>query len=485
MVMDSKGIARKNVTLLTIQTDGITSYKLIDAQGVVPAFTAYANILAERPFNTRKTYCHAIADFFDYFYEACFYSVHANESTPKLTRAELRKVIEFWHDYLTVGEDSGKDLVRLVCTTLPSPRVSKSTAALKNAALASFLVLSDSLREETAALVSLKLMTSQVEIDPAHLFESVHKVMEVGLYERQAMIANSMFAGVIAGGPKLKKRTQRVVKAIAYTFDMSRVFPFESIVPFIDSMLSYRDKALYSLYAASGCRSHEGLQLLWSDIDVTARTVSFVNPSRRWNDPSYRFLTAKDRDKLAWKGRETDLAFLIEPYKSMFFEHLEKYIRKEYYPHNQHQFIFQSTKGKYRGKPYFLTAQQTRQQIFDTAVLKCGLSADIGGVHSFRHAYATYLLNYIALGNGKYGLPIGMVKVMMGHASVKATEKYAVHDKDLIQSQLNYANALIFKGGSPQPFNEMKLEVLRAELSKYERYINKIDTNAASRLEAI
>lgn len=355
MATHSAETSRKNVTLITCDIDGITSYKLLDSQGAVSAFTVYAGTLAKHPFNTRKTYCHAVADFFDYFYEAGFHLANGDEGKTGLTKAELRTVIESWDDYLTDGEESGKELIRLICTTLPSPKVLKSTSAVKKAALTSFLLLSDELREESANLISLQLIASPIQVDPEPLFESFHKVVKIGIYERRAMMEKSMLAGVIAGGPRLKRKSQLRNKAIANMFDMNRIFPFGLIDTFIKNLPSHRDKALYCLYAASGCRSHEGLQILWRDIDFTAqpRTVKLIDPFRRWNDPSYRALNAKERDRLAWKGRETDRAFLIEPYASMFFDNLENYMREEYYPHGQHQFVFQVLHGKHRGKPYF------------------------------------------------------------------------------------------------------------------------------------
>jgi integrase len=74
-------------------------------------------------------------------------------------------------------------------------------------------------------------------------------------------------------------------------YDPSSAFPLESARAFIECLPTYRDKAVYSLYAASGCRSNECLQILLEDVkidpkDPSKNRVLLVDPKRRRNHPS-------------------------------------------------------------------------------------------------------------------------------------------------------------------------------------------------------
>ncbi len=88
------------------------------------------------------------------------------------------------------------------------------------------------------------------------------------------------------------------------------------------------------------------------------------------------------------------------------------------------------------------------------------------GPHSLRHAYGSYLLNYFPRVDGGFGLNMGIVQQMLGHAEMKSTQKYARHDKDLIMVELKYANAMVFGKGFTKSLLQMKLETLNAQVLK-------------------
>lgn len=474
MIVPKSGKTKKNVSLVPYEKDGISSYKLLGPAGEIRAYTVFLDTLLSSPFNTRRTYALHLADFFDYFFEASFHQLK-DETKLALTKAELRQIIECWNDYLVVGEASGRDLVKLVCTTLPRRLVSAGTSAKKHAALRSFLDLSEQLRMEASELVSMGLMSTTVEYDIAPLFNEINRVIKVSGKEKAAKLQSSMLAGVISSPGGTTRRDTILKVAAAEPYDPSSAFPLELAADFIAALRTYRDKALYCFYAASGCRSNEGLQLLLEDVkidpkDPTENKVMLVDPKRRRNHLSYLALSPNERDRLAWKGRETDLAFMIEPFASMFFENLQEYLRKEYYPHNRHSFVFQISKsGMSRGKPYFLASAQSRQQVYKAAAKIAGVPSCVEGPHSFRHAYGTYLLNYFPLGGNNYGLPIGIIRLMMGHKKISSTEKYAVHDKDLINARLSLANILLYRNGSVRSFADQKIDAMRAQLAYFEK----------------
>jgi len=476
MVESRPGKTKKNVTLIPYEKDGITSYKLLGPTGEIRAYTVFSDTLLRSPFNTRRTYCQHIADFFDYLFEASFHLLATDTTKLALTKNELRTIVECWDDYLVFGGASGRDLVRHVAATLPRRLCDSGTSAKKHAALRSFLALSEQLRAEASELVSIGMLSSKVEYDFAPLFSEINNIIKVSGNERAAQLRNSMLAGVVHSRDIATRKETILAVSLEARYDPSSAFPLELAQDFIDALPTYRDKALYSFYAASGCRSSEGLQLLLEDIridlkDPSQNRVLLVDPNHRKNHPSYLALTPLERDRLSWKGRETNEAFLIEPFASMFFHNLQEYLRTEYYPHNRHSFVFQVLKaGVTRGRPYFLASTQSRQQIYDKAARAAGVPKSATGPHSFRHAYGTYLLNYFPLGGNNFGLPIGIIRVMMGHANISSTEKYAVHDRDLISARISLANRLLYQSGSVRSFVDQKLDAMRAQVANFERY---------------
>ncbi len=454
-------VARRNVTLLEVPDGGVRSFQLLGPTGVpISSFAAFAKSLLRAPFNTRRSYCSSVADFFDYYFEAGCHLTASAESEG-LTKVQLRDIIDGWRGYL-IGFSGDDDVACLVASTLPSPRVSSNTAATKHAALSKFLRLSERHRKQASDFKMIGLRTAEVDYEP--LLDELGVLRTIGVFERRQMLKASMLASVTAQG--VSERAAPLFQGITPAFDIKSAFPLDRFEEFVDVLPSYRDKALYCLYAASGCRAHEGLQLLWDDLDIPNGSVSLVSPLSRLNHSSYAPLSKIERDSLAWKGRETSETFLIEPFASMFFENLEKYYHEEYYPHGRHQFVFQILRRPSHGRPYFLTDTTTRQEVFDTAARKIGLPDSVSGPHSLRHAYATYLVNYLPLINGEYGLPIGLVRVAMGHASIESTKKYAVLDKDIITAHVQFANLQVFHKGQTRGQLQFKIMALECQIAK-------------------
>jgi integrase len=451
----------KNVSLLSEEVNGRGSFKLIGPDGRrLEGFDAFASSLSERPYNTRRTYCYALASFFDFALEA---SVHGCDK--HVTKQRTLDCLIAYREYLLFGQRSGNDLARRVDSTMPSPMVSPRTCETMHAGLQRFLELSDTARSHAAQLQEHGFLEDSIDPDdllPSGTHETSHWV-------RQAMAKNSMLAGVMRGGPKVLRAAKLAVRSGATQRPFKKPFPFQHATAFIESLPTARDRAMYSLIAASGGRISECLQLLWEDVGRSDGSIRLVDFRRRENHSSYLALSAAERDRLAWKGRVTEGTLMLEPFASMFFEALETYVRTEYVAHGRHDFVFQYIDGHRRGQPYFLCASSTRAEAFERTVRRT-MSSDEGdglSVHSMRHMYGTYVLNYLPRIDGTYGLPIGMVKVLMGHASISATEQYARHDLDLIEAELAYGNELAL-GAAPKSLNEMKLEALQARVARLE-----------------
>lgn len=453
----------RHVSLRRRFLNGRASWVLLGPDGrPIHAFSAFAEALRNGPKNTFDSYCRHLAEFLDYLIEATALLGHGQP----LTKLQLTETLEAYGDYLLYGVNAASPIARAVAETLrPSVNASASVIS-KKAALRRFLKLSEEIRKEISE--QAHLYGSQAAVAAAPLLPELGQKRPLLPREIKAMEANSMLASVIAGGPKLVKCVALRGGSVAAPYDENRAFPYDKVMDFIDAMPTYRDESHYSLLAASGCRTHESLQsLLNDDIDVEEGLVRLVDPATRLGHPSYRALTPAQRERLAWKGRTSDLTLLIEPFATRFFESLQKYLELEYLPHGKHDFLFQYLDGSERGLPYFLSTAGSRLELFHRVCKYIGVELPPHtGPHSLRHMYGTYTLNYFPRANGEFGLPVPIVQLVLGHADPKDTLKYAKYDQDLLKLEAQSANRALFRHGAPKKLLELKLEALLAQVAK-------------------
>lgn len=451
----------KNVSLIEAALNKRKTWKLVDKNGNgFKSFTIFSNLITKKysP-NTSLSYSRNIALFIDYLEEA--QELFKNKD---FTKFFLVEVIEAFSEWLLYGDKSGNGIALTIHKTYPSPKYSKQTINLIMTSVRLFLKLSERIRVEQEDI----FLTDDM------LFPEINSKHLAGKNTKNSLIKNSMLAGVISGGPQLLKVCiLPIIKSTPY-FSVERAFPFDKIITFLDSFTTYRDKALYALCAASGCRMHEALQILIEDVDLKNRSINLVDPYSRITKESYVSLTAEEKNKLCWKGRQTNTTILIQPLGDLFFEYLEQYIKKEYTHHNKHSFIFQHVRGRLKGKPFFLSASATRHEAFEKAATKVDVVEQLNqGPHSLRHMYGTYLVNYFPKSDGSFGLPISIVQKIMGHSTVAATQKYARHDKELISVELEYANSLLY---NPTDINvsllDMKKKALQSQILELESQYN-------------
>ncbi len=452
----------KNVSLRKRNVNGQPTWVLLGPDGQpIPAFSAFAYALRNNKPNTRKAYCRHVAKFFDYLIEVS--ALHGGQ----MTKLQLSEAIEAYGDFLQLGVDARSNIARTVAAQIPPGVNSSGSLTPKKAAIRRFLRLSEDVRKEMAELARLREKL-KVPVDGDPLLPELGKRRELRPIEVRAMQANSMLAGVIAGGPRLIDCVVLDGGAGDIPYEQSRAFPYDKVLEFIDAMPTFRDKTLYALLAASGCRTHEALQLLMEDIDVLEGSVRLVGPETRIGHASYRALSVEERTVLAWKGRTTQLTLLIEPFASKFFESLKGYLDIEHIAHGRHGFVFQFLSGEEeRGMPYFLSAASTRLERFHRVCTHVGVDLPRGTAgHSLRHMYGTYLLNYFPRANGEFGLPPPMVQQLMGHAELKTTLKYARYDQDLLKLEIQHANRVLFSNGAPKKLIELKLEALESQVAR-------------------
>lgn len=459
----------KHVTLVADEQGGVPTHHLIGPEGRIAAFDVYARTLLKVPFNTANAYRFGLARFFDYFIEAT--TILSERTQGGLTQEQLIECLEAYNEYLVYGAESGNELAKDVAARNPSPMVSQGSAALLHAPLRGYLDLSEEVRKQAAQLADAGILKQRIA--PGALI--ARKRSAPSTAQVRAMSANSLLAAVIAGGPRLLK--EAVLRSAPLQREVSddEAFPFDLIGPLIGEMTSHRDRSLYALTAASGCRSGEAIQVLWSDVDLKRRTVKLIAPARRQNIPSYLYLSSAERKRyLTWKARATQATLLIEPFATLFFEELELYRRHEWKWNEEHDFVFQHVSPKYAGRPFLLSSRSTRAEAFHKALVRTAEVTQDPRLsiaytpHSLRHTYGFYVLNYFPRKDGTYGLPMAVVKQLMGHVEVRSTEVYARHDRDLAEEDIAFANSTMFGREPAKRITELKKEILLSRLAAVE-----------------
>lgn len=460
---------------LIIEENFAGRWRLVDSEEApIAAFDAFsASMAPKHPQNTRKAYCQSVALFIDYLIEASLVLKVENGSWPK---EALRIAVDAYPEWLSRGEESSEDFSSRMAKALPSPKSSASGVTVALSGVKKFLTLSEKFRQAQADQDYLKSLEGPGSESPAQPAEKdlwqKRGRRPLARNQTRAMRANSLLGGVIAGGPKLTSGWEAPISTKSTPeFDAELSFPFDQVPQLLAAFTKPRDKALYALCAASGCRVHEALQILWSDIDFKNRTVALVDPKSRPASSSYAALLPHEREQLAWKGRSSSHTLLLQPFCDLFFKYLEEYLKGEFVPHGKHDFVFQYSAPSEPGRPFFLAAQEGRHQTFKLAVDKLGLSSPISyGVHSLRHMYGSYLVNYFPAANGKRGLPMEIVQKLMGHASLKSTQRYAKHDTEVLAAELQAAFLSAIENGGASLL-EMKREALKKSLEEIDKKI--------------
>lgn len=190
----------RNVSLFKTRLNGKQSWRLLGPDGrPVQVFDVFAKTLERRSVNTRTNYCRWLAEFFDYLFEASVWAPAGQDGNVNLDT--LVQVIEAYDEYLVFGSDSGNTIARRIDETLPSPRISKRSSSIKHAAIRNFLKLSERVRAQMLELTTIGAW--QANIDEQKLLIGIAENRVPSEFQRRALIANSMLAGVISGGPKL------------------------------------------------------------------------------------------------------------------------------------------------------------------------------------------------------------------------------------------------------------------------------------------
>lgn len=423
---------------------------LIDNCGhEVEAFSAVRDkLLASKlSINSVGDYLGHIARHIEFLYAVSLIGVERTDQT-------IDSIIACYESYLLHGLASTNELAR---------KAAELTGKKETCDAASLTVI------QAAIIFFLKFCDSQArERGKDGIYSQfLHSALApIPTKEAAKLRISSSLASVVFGGARFKSSNKGLFSASkrvsqnrqkAQKYE-SYQFPLEKIQSLIDITPTYRDKAIYALLAGSGLRTSEGIQLIPDDVDVANKKVYVRNPFSRSEG-----LHPTEYDKFGWKGRESDETFLIEPWRSIFFDTLTQYFKYEYIPNCNHPFIFQTLEGKYKGRPYFASDRSDRISQFNDRAKQIGVLLPTGcALHSLRHAYGVYLLNYLPTASG-IGLSLVFVSTIMGHSDIEITKVYARYDKEVIRAELEFANQIIIGSG-----NRSKKEML---ISYYEEQL--------------
>lgn len=459
----------KNITRIPCKRDGVDSWELLDSEGIpINAFDFYSDQIKSKAKTTRKRYSEVVAQFIDYLIEAKVFGFPASKS-------KINRVIDYYTTYLANGTELiAKELALTsklpaseewkldVINNLPRKPIERSSFDNVIAAINLFLITSEHLSVEAMELAQLKGITEEDYVVLINAFDRSHNLSN---FEKANLKRNSMFGAVIRSDNRFLKRPSRLInistkgKQNAIWLD----FPFENVIDVVGFANNYRDKSLWLLLAASGIRFSEALNLRWNEIDIENQKVYIVDPDgKRFGGDMNATQEAR------FKGRQTSITYLIQPFRDLFFEALGLYVREEYIPNQGEQnYVFQYLDAINRGKPYIGVTDKALNDNFQDACKKAGLKKpenskkEQWSLHSLRHMYCVYMLNDAPVDpvNNKFGLELSEVQKLMGHSSPITTSHYARKKANAIERRLELIDKHMMSITANQDINLIKLEL--------------------------
>lgn len=448
-----KNIIRKEV----FDSKGnVVSWQVTDVYGYnIPACKLFIDKLQGYAHSTKKRYIEVVCKFLDYLYECnilgCFVD---NDTLP--TRKKINDAIDAYLPLLIRGSAysieiilSDKESLNLnkwkinafkALNIKPNKRNSLDNTI---ASINLFLRLCESLNMEALDLADSLSIKIPIEYTP--LLNSVEGFCNITQYQRAEIISSSMLGGVIRMHGNIKRPLGiRGPPKKTQINQLNKDFPVKYMDRLIALSSNWRDRALWLLLLASGIRKSEALNLQWADIDYLNQRVYVLDPNNRRYG---RFMSADE--KLRFKGRIVSWTYLWEPWRTKFFQALAEYKKREWrLPSFEHQFVFQKlkTKDNVVGEPLLFASDAALNQSFIKVVKKVGIPLSNKycqyewTLHSLRHAYGVYMLNYIPISPGVFGFSEADVQSLMGHSSILSTRKYARRKEDVLIQKLQYSD---------------------------------------------
>lgn len=440
-------MALKRIHFETVKSsrNGRTFYRLLCSDPAVAEFFDHwtYGLAARCSPNTVRTYSEAVKLFLAYVYAIA----HIRGG---LTNLILADAIDGYESYLVYGSESSDPYISAAAKLIGNRSMGGSSIRVHIAGINNFIAASESFRVSLQQLVETGYV-SDVLVTTLPLTTSRHAGASVGV--KRAIKDSSWLAGCLQGGVRRVPKATLVPVSkrsnVTYTDRFGGddlVFPIDKCQALIESALCLRDKVLWSLIAASGCRISEALTIFRDDVKIDLDTPSksrvlIIDPATRLKELS-KFMGDAALSVLSHKGRKVAETYLIEPFASMFWTYLDEYIQEqralESSKHRPvtHRFLFRNLLN---GKPIPSSYQAMWERFHKAAKAVTGRGY---GFHSLRHMYAYYLVNHCPnpFVPGTFGMDLAFVRDVMGHASTKTTENYARKDGFMLEATLSAMN---------------------------------------------
>jgi integrase len=451
-----------HVSLVKTNNHGTTRWSLYEETGHIEAFDVFQEHLLSigRSYETRRRYSHAVANFIDYLYE-----INVIGAGATVTNAELSSAITNYVLFLQGSQKLYRSQLEDYANRLKKKPLAKNSYSPVISAINNFLYLCQHLADEACSLANIEPDFNNIKL----VIQQISGNKGLSTFQRRHLIQNTVLGGVIRTTKAKLTAPTKIAHPSKKSIDSNTLdFPVNRAIDLFNAAKSFRDKAFYALLAASGLRSSEARSILMSHIDTKGLTV------RVDDTDCIRFGLNSRKKGHRFKGRETSRVFLIEPFKTLFFQYFVQYVKKERINSVSHNYVFQCLHGEERGKPFKDAADSTINDAFHAACRR----ADIYGheldpnktytIHSLRHMYGIVLLNYFHLENGQT-FRLTEVQHLMGHKHISSTQKYARQDSDLLAAKMEWANEHIMGSSmAPEEMGLIYAKSLREKADKIE-----------------
>ena len=462
-------------------------------QNLCSFFDEWSFLLAKKnKYRTVKAYARAVKRFVNYFLEAEY------QLEGSISALDLYTLMQNYESYLAYGADSDIELIKRIGEKIPTNGLSGGTIEQEMTGLNSFLQESETFRVACLQLEEAGYIKPS-NVAGSALIENFGR-SSPSQAVRSAVRQSSWLAGCLNGGMKTIKKAHLKPKSKASEIIVTnefggdeKTFPFDLAKKLIKSAPNLRDKLLWSLIAASGIRISEAQTMFESDVvikttakngklqkerRITSKKLFVIDPESRKSE-LIKYLSEAEINQLPHKGRERPDTFLIEPFASMFWRYLAEYKADENKKEKRrgirakHPFLFRTITT---GSPV-THSYQTLYDQFSAAAQK--LTKKSYGFHSLRHMYGYYTHNIAPLPDGNFGLPLKQVQLLLGHANIKSTQRYARQDLMMLEATIS---ALNIAQSNDQYFSvdKTRLAFLKGKVAEIEA---RIESNEARGLE--
>ncbi len=461
-----------NLTREDTSHNGLPTWRLRTLDGQeVEAFSRFVEFAVEYKPRTTKRYLEVIGRFLDYLFQA---GVFGAEPLPV---RRLNAVIDAYPLLLRDGsqltasrvlsrkpETHSDQWLAETALALGWKPAKSSTSSNALAAVNHFLSLSEMLAREE--LERAEILGIHHGGKPETLIRALQGKVAVSTAEVHRMRQNSMLGSVAKYASMGLRRNKRLraSKSDAQEDTENKAFPLEYVSALIEAATCWRDKALWLLLAASGIRTSEARNLLLEDVLPEEQLVYVLDPAGRHFKPSEHM-----RERPRFKGRAMAATYLFPPLRQMFFVALERYLSLEYVPLHkpgEARYLFQYVEPKRRGQPLVDASDAALGKSFKKAAQKSGVPIPFDGgeytPHSLRHLYGVYMLNDYPIdpASDRFGLPITDVQMLMGHARLATTQKYARVKRERLMKKLEASDRAMLSL-SPQEQKLLSVAVVR------------------------